>query len=230
MKPTAVNNANTIFWAGIALAAGASGVVIASVFYGLSPVSAALPTPGFSLANSISGMLAGRVTMMAAGTVGIFFDVILAAGALVLLVFRPPASLQIERMGWAFVALSVLIFTAVDSLSAGVLTQLAALDGGATAFAGFKLLFDTLFVLGTIAFGLGIPAILISEMSSCTPVMAKPLLWAGILISVAGLVSALLYFAQVSLPQVIGLSIAGGSLIFAIYGIQIARSIRKTAL
>lgn len=77
-------------------------------------------------------MIAGRTTMIATGTVGILFDVILAAGILMLMVFRNPASLQIERAGWAFVTIGVLIFVLVDSLSAGVLTQIAAQDDATT--------------------------------------------------------------------------------------------------
>lgn len=219
-------DSNIIFWAGLAVAIGAFGVVVTSIFYALSPVSAALPMPNPSFANALNGMITGRTTMIAAGTVGIIFDVILAVGTLMLMVFRNPASLQIERAGWAFVTISVLIFVLVDSLSAGVLTQIAGQDGATAAFAGFKLLFDTIFILGTISFGLGVPVILVSEMKSESPVLAKPLIWIGIFFASVGLVSGLLYFAKVSLPQLIGISIAGGTFIFAIYGIQIARSER----
>lgn len=215
--------ASPVFWAGVAVAIGAFGVVLTSIFYALSPVSAALPMPDPILAVALHSMIAGRATMVAAGTIGILADVILAAGTLLLLVFRPPASLQIERVGWALVTISVLIFVLVDSLSAGVLTQIAALEEAA-AFAGFKLLFDTLFVLGTITFGLGVPAILVSEMKSRSPVLAKPLIWSGLLAAGAGLVSGLLYFAKISLPFGIGISIAAGAFVFGIYGFKIARS------
>ncbi len=226
MQQSSSNDSDTVFWAGVAVAVGSLGVVIASVFYGISPVAAALPIPSPAIADALNGMIAGRVTMIAAGIIGIIFDVILAAGALLLMVFRKPASSQIERAGWAFVTISVLIFVMVDSLSAGVLTQIAALDGALGAFTGFKLLFNTLFILGTIAFGLGVPAILISEMKSESPVLARPLIWIGIVTATVGFVSGLLYFANISLPQAIGLSIGGGTIIFTIYGIQIARSAR----
>jgi hypothetical protein len=226
VQQSSSNDLDTVLWAGMAVAIGSLGVVIASVFYGLSPVAAALPIPNPSIADALNGMIAGRVTMIAAGTIGIIFDLILAAGTLLLMVFRNPASSHIERVGWAFVTISVLIFVMVDSLSAGVLTQIAALDGALAAFTGFKLLFNTLFILGTIAFGLGVPAILVSELKSESPVLAKPLLWIGIVAAAVGFVSGLLYFANVSLPQAIGFSIAAGTFIFAIYGIQIARSTR----
>jgi hypothetical protein len=220
---------DTVYWASLALAVGSLGVVVTSVFYALSPVPAALPIPTPQLAQALSGTLAGRTTLLAAGTVGIISDVIFAAGALLLMAFRHPAGWPIERVGWALATMSVLIFIGVDALAAGVLTQLAALDGAGAAFAGFKLLFDILFILGTLTTGLGVPAILVSELKADAPVLARPLIWLGLLAAGAGLVGGLLYFVNVSLPQVIGISIAGVSLIFAIYGVQIARSARSPA-
>jgi hypothetical protein len=220
------DNSETVFWGGVATAVGSLGVVVTSAFYALSPVPAALPIPNPVMATALAGMIAGRNTMVAAGTVGIGFDVIMIAGALLLMAFRKPASLQIERLGWALVAISVLIFIGVDSLAAGVLTQLAVMDGALGAFAGFKLIFDMLFILGTLAFGLGVPAILVSEMRAERPVLATPLIWVGLIAAAMGLVAGLLYFVNVSLPQVIGISIALGAIAFTIYGVQIARARR----
>ncbi len=217
---------DTVFLAGITMAIGAMGIFVASVFYALAPVAAALPIPNVSLANTIDGLRTGRTAMITAGTIAIISDVIAAAGTLMLMAFRNPAGLQIERAGWALMTISVLLFTTVDSLAAGVLTQVAALERAEPVLGGFKLLFDTLFILGTISFGVGGLAIFVSEMRSESPVLARPLIWVGILDTFVGLVSGLLYLANVSLPQVIGSSIAGGVFIFAIYGVQIARSAR----
>ena len=225
-RHTLTADARAIFCAGIAVAIGAFGVVIASAFYAISPSAASLPAADLSIADALHGMVAGRVTMLVAGSVGVVSDLILATGTLLLMAFRKPVGLEIERAGWALVTMSVLVFVGVDSLSAGVLTQLAALGGDEGAFAGFKLLFNILFIAGTIAFGLGVPAILASEMNSKAPVLVKPLLWIGVLAAVVGLVGALLYFARISLPYVVGVPIAVGSLIFGIYGVQIARAAR----
>jgi len=140
--------------------------------------------------------------------------------------FRKPAGLQIERVGWALAAVGVVIFIFVDSLSAGVLTQLAALDGGASAFAGFKMMFDILFIFGTIITAISTPMILFSEARATTSVLAKPLAWTGILFSFIGLVASVLYFVNIALPQVIGISIAVIAIVYGIYGIQITKSER----
>ena len=215
--------ADIVFWSGLAVAVGAFGVVVAGAFYALSPVAAALPMPDLVLAHAQAGMVAGQVTLRIAGTVGIFADVILAAGTLVLMMFPPPAGLPVERLGWALVTLSVLDFVLVDALSAGVLTQVASMDGAAAAFAGFKRLYDTLFALGTLVFGLGAIPILAGEMRSPSPIL--PRLWRGIGLLSAGaaLVSGALYFMQIAAPHVIGASIVGGSLVFGVYGIRLAR-------
>lgn len=216
-------NSEILFWAGLALAVGSFGVVLTSIFYALSPVTAALPVPDVSIAEAYQGMLSGRITMIAAGIIGVPSDVILIAGTLLLMVFRRPASLQLERLGLALITMGVVIFTFVDALAAGVLTQVASFDGTMTVFAGFKFLFDILFIFGTITIGLGTPMVFAGELKSTASILAKPLVWAGILFSLLGLISSILYFVQIPLPQLIGISIAGVSLIFGIYGIQIAR-------
>lgn len=223
MKQDKSFNSGILFWAGLAMAIGSFGVVLTSIFYAISPVIAALPVPGVSIADAYDGMLSGRVTMMAAGIVGVPSDVILIAGTLLLLVFRTPAGLQIERLGLALITMGVVIFTFVDALAAGVLTQIAMLDTGMTVFAGFKFLFDILFIFGTITIGLGTPMVFASELKATSSILAKPLAWAGILFSLLGLTASILYFVQMPLAQLIGISIAGVSLIFGMYGIQIAR-------
>lgn len=224
MNKASSADSNERVWAGAAVAVGSFGVVLASIFYALSPVSAALPVPGVDLDQALNGMITGRSTMVAAGVTGVISDVILIAGMFFLMGFRKPTNLQLENLGWALAAVGVVIFIVVDSLSAGVLTQIAALDNAMPVLAGFKLMFDTLFIFGTITIGLGTPAILAGEIKAKSPILSKPLAWAGILVSLIGLISSVLYFANIALPQVIGISIVGVSLIFGIYGIQLARS------
>lgn len=219
-------DAGTLFWAGVAVAVGALGVVVTSALYTLAPPRAALPMPNPALTDALRDMIVGQAFMVAAGTVGVVADVIFAAGALVVMVFRRPAGLRVEPLGWAWVAISNLIFVTVDGLSAGVLTQLAALDGAAATFAGLKRVFDMLFIVGTIAFGCGGLAVLWSELLAKVSVLPKPLVWIGVAVALAGLGSSLLYFANVNLAPVIGIAIAGGALIFTVYGFQLARSSR----
>lgn len=231
MSRATANSRDTIlFVAGTALAIGGFGVVITSILYALSPSVAALPMPNPSFADALSATIAGRHTMVAAGIIGVISDLILIAGALLMTVFRKPASLQVEKLGWILVVLSVLLFVVVDALAAGVLFQLAQYGTIGTGFAGAKLLFDTFFIFGTITFGIGAPIILACELRAASPILSKSFAWIGIGVALAALVSGCLYFVGVNLSRVIGISVALEALLFAIYGLRIAFRSSRTAV
>ncbi len=147
------NEAAPLFWPGWAVAVGALGVLLTSVLYAVSPPRAALPMPNPLFSAALLDMLAGRATLAAAGTVGVVSDVIFAAGALVMLAYGSASRSRLAPLGWAGIALSNLIFIAVDGLAAGVLPRVAALEGGAAVFAGLKLAYDMAFIVGTMALG-----------------------------------------------------------------------------
>jgi hypothetical protein len=172
--------------------------------------------------------------MVAAGSVGIFSDVAFATGAFVLLVYRKPNGSGIEASGWAWLAVTNLIFVVVDALVSRVLGPVAVLGGPESAFSGFKHLFDVLFVLGTVTFGVGSISILWSEVRTGSNVLYKGISSIGIVIGAIGLVSSVSYFAGMNLAFLIGGAIGAGSLIFTMVGIQIARTallaIRRNAL
>ncbi len=219
-----MNNSRTVFWGGVLLALGSLGVVVTSVFYALSPVAAALPT-GADLTDALAGSMAGALTLTIAGSVGIVGDVLFAAGCLLLMTFREPAGLALERAGWALGALSVMIFVFVDALSAAVLSTVAEL--GLPSYAGFKLLYNALFVLGTLTFGLSAPSIFAGELKAEKPALPVWMSWLGLAAGLVGFLAALLWFADIALPQVIGVSVALGSMVFAVYGFLLCRQAKS---
>lgn len=208
-------------WAGWAVALGSFGVFVGSIVYALSPVEAALPVPQPIWANALRATVAGSPRLQLAGSIGVVSDVILAAGTA--LFAAATARHAVERLGWALLTLSVIIFVFVDVLAAGVLPRMAALTGADSVYAGFKALFDTLFVAGTFTFGLGALATLLPDRRTTARFLPKPLRWLGIAAGVLALISTTLYLLQVAVPQMIGASIALGTLIFAFYGAQLAR-------
>ena len=105
-----------------------------------------------------------------------------------------------------------------------MLGPVALLRGSEDVFSGFKHLFDVLFVPGTITFGVGSISILWSELRTGLSVVYKVISAVGIAIGVVGLVGSVSYFAGVNLAFLIGGAIGTGSLIFAVVGIQIART------
>ncbi len=210
--------------AGATLALGSLGVTATSVLYALSPPAATLPAQPFDQALALAGAVAGARTMFAAGTVGIFSDVVMAAGALLIVIGLARREKGAAAAGWAAIFLSIVVFTFVDAMVGYVLSPVAAMPDGAAAFAGFKRLFDVLFLLGTIAFGGGAIQALTSDMRSRAPIISQSVAVAGGLVGSGGLLAAAACLAGFPLQQGVGISIGLGSAIFIAIGVQVARA------
>jgi hypothetical protein len=208
---------------GAAVALGSLGVTATSVLYALSPPAAALPAQPFGQISALAGAVSGARTMCAAGTVGIFADLVLGVGALLIALELARRGRGLAVAGWTLILLSVVVFTFVDAIVGYVLSPLAALTDGAGAFVGFKLLFDVLFLLGTMAFGAGAMLALTDDMRSATPIAGKGVARVGALTALAAVLAAGACFAGIPLEQGVGISIGLGSAIFAVIGAQIAQ-------
>lgn len=220
-KAEAARSGSILPAGGAALALGSLGVTVTSVLYALSPPAAALPAQPFDFALSLAGAAAGARTMFAAGTVGIFSDIVAAVGAALVALELAWRGRGFAVAGWIAILLSIVVFTFVDAIVGYVLGPVAAMKDGAGAFAGFKRLFDVLFLLGTIAFGAGAMLALTNEMRSTAPIVSKPVAVAGALTGLAGVLAAAACFAGFPLEQGVGISIGLGSAVFAVIGAQI---------
>jgi len=214
-------SASNLTAGGAALALGSLGVTVTSVLYALSPPAAALPAQPFDLASSLAGAVAGARTMFAAGTVGIFSDIVAAVGVLLVALELARRGRGFAAAGWIAILLSIVVFTFVDAIVGYVLGPVAAMKDAAGAFAGFKRLFDVLFLLGTTAFGAGAMLALTNEMQSAAPIVSRPAAIAGALTGLAGVLAATACFAGFPLQQGVGISIGLGSAVFATIGVQI---------
>jgi hypothetical protein len=81
----------------------------------------------------------------AAGTVGIFSDIVMAVGVLLIAFELVQRERAVAAGGWIAMFLSIVVFTFVDAIGGYVLAPLAGLNDGAGVFAGFKRLFDVFF-------------------------------------------------------------------------------------
>lgn len=206
---------------GAAVALGSLGVTATSVFYALSPPAAALPAQPFDQALALAGAIAGARTMFAAGTVGVFSDIVMAVGALLVALELARRGRGLAAAGWVAILLSIVVFTFVDAIAGYVLSQVAAMTDGAGAFAAFKRLFDVLFLLGTMAFGAGSMLALINEVQSTASIASKPVALAGALTGLTGVLAAAGCFAGLPLELGVGISIGVGSSVFIALGAQI---------
>ena len=204
---------------GAALALGSIGVTVTSVLYALSPPAAALPAYPLDLA--LAGARSGASTLHAAGTVGIFSDIVMAVGVLLVAFELVQRERSIAAAGWIAMFLSIVVFTFVDAIGGYVLAPLAGLNDGASVFAGFKRLFDVLFLLGTVAFGGGAMVALADEMRASAPAVSRPLTVIGILVGLAAVLAAAACFVGLPFGQGVGISIGLGSVLFAAVGVQL---------
>ncbi|MGD0850777.1 hypothetical protein [Bradyrhizobium sp.] len=206
---------------GACVALGSLGVTATSVLYALSPPAAALPAQPFDQAAALAGAVAGQSIMRMAGTIGIFSDIVMAVGALLVAFELARRGRGLAVAGWVAIVLSIVVFTFVDAIVGFVLGPIAAMRDGAGAFVGFKRLLDALFLLGTMAFGGGAILALMSEMQARAPIASKPLAVMGVLAGLVGVLSAAACFAGFPLEQGVGISIGLGSAIFVAIGAQV---------
>jgi hypothetical protein len=204
---------------GAALALGSIGVTVTSVLYALSPPAAALPAYPLDLA--LAGARSGASTLHAAGTVGIFSDIVAAVGVLLVAFELVQRERAVAAAGGIAMFLSIIVFTFVDAIGGYVLAPLAGLNDGAGVFAGFKRLFDVLFLLGTVAFGGGAMVALADEMRASAPAVSRPLTVIGILVGLAAVLAAAACFVDLPFGQGVGISIGLGSVLFAAVGVQL---------
>lgn len=206
---------------GVATALGAFGVLVSSVFYALAPPAVALPGP---LDPSIAQAAAEQGTgmMQAAGTVGMLSDVFLAAGAILVASDFVRRRRGVAAVGWLILALGVIVFIVVDALASAVLSDAAKMNG--SALIGFKLLFDALFVLGTLASGVGAAVAMSAEIVAPRPLVGSMTARIGAAAGSMAVVTATGCLGAMPWGEAAGVSVAILSMVFAVAGMKLARS------
>jgi hypothetical protein len=150
-------------------------------------------------------------------------DCLLLAACIALAARGRRAASGLERAGWALMAVSVAIALVFDSMTAALLWPLAHASDPAP-FLAFKAWFDFLFAAGNVPFGVGFMAVLSADAGADSPLLPKPLSFAGVAVGAAAAISGLGYVTDVlHLPLVIGLSVTFGCLVLAALGVRILR-------
>lgn len=215
--------------AGGAIALGALGVLATSLFYFLSPRAGAMPVQPLDLAAAQAGAVAGTATMQTAGALGIFGDLIWAVGVFLMAQHTARQGRGLAAAGWVAGLLSLVIFTLVDAMVGFVLPQLAVMPSAEAAFAGFKRLFDVLFLLGTAAYGISTVLALGSEARAPGSPVNRSLAYVTAVVGGVALVSGLGSMAGLPLSELVGASVGLGSALFIAIGVQIAVGKPRTA-
>ena len=207
------------------LALGAAALFLGTLFYARLTPALGLPALPAERAQALADALSlGPRKLALAGGIAFLGDGLLLAACVALASGRRRPAGDLERAGWALMAVSVVVAMVFDSMTAALFWPLAHASDAAP-FLAFKAWFDFLFAAGDVPFGVGFMAVLWADASCDSPLLPKPLSFAGIAIGAAAAVSGLGYVTDVlHMPLVIGLSVTFGCVVLAVLGVRILRS------
>ncbi len=214
----------TFALSGALMAAGAATLFVGTLFYIRLTPQLGLPALAADRPQALADALAlGPRPMALAGGFALFGDFLLAAGCIALAARRRLAGSDLEPFGWTLIAISAATAMIFDSMMAVLLAPLARLaDPG--LFLACKGWFDFLFAAGNVPFGIGALAVLWADMHAEAPLLPKALASFGLAVGAVALASGAGYVLDVLVvPAAIGLTVTFGCVVFAAYGIQIAR-------
>jgi hypothetical protein len=181
------------------LALGAAGLFLGTLFYARLTPELGLPALPDERAQALADALTlGPTKLALAGGFAFLGDGLLLAACVALASRGRRQASDLERAGWALMAVSVVIAMVFDSMTAALFWPLAHASEAAP-FLAFKAWFDFLFAAGNVPYGLGA-------------------------IGAAAAISGLGYSTDVlHMPLVIGLSVTFGCLVLAVLGVRILR-------
>lgn len=205
---------------GWAAAVGGLSVVVTSAFYALAPAATAMPGPTPDVTAAMAGAIAGREFLAPIAWIGIPGDVITAAGAIVLAALAINAKDGFSALGLLLIGLSSFLFLTIDITAGSIFTALANI-GDRSAFLATKLLFDRLFIGGTMCLALGVLALGIAHRKTAVfpRVMTFGFGFSGLL----GLAGGFGALAGQDLAQPMGLSVAISAMLFAWLGVRCSK-------
>ena len=226
LKPA---NAPSGFFSGLLLAAGAVALFVGTLFYARLTPALGLPARASERGQALVDVLAlGPDRLGLAGGFAFAGDCLLLAACIALAFRAQSRASDLDLAGWALIAVSVVVATVFDSMTAALFWPLARSSDPAP-FLAFKAWFDFLFAAGDAPFGLGFIAILVADWTSPSPLLPRAVAVLGMAIGAAAAISGLGYLAGlIHLPLVIGLTVTFGCLILAALGVRIMRGAPAT--
>ncbi len=230
-SPTALEpaEAGPGVFSGLLLTAGAVALFVGTLLYARLTPELGLPARVGARPQALADALAlGPDRLALAGGFAFAGDCLLLAACLALALRAPSRGSDLERVGWALIAVSVAVATVFDSMTAALFWPLA--HGTDTApFLAVKAWFDFLFAAGDAPFGLGFIAILIADRLSPSPLLPRAVAVLGIAIGAAAAASGIGYVAGlIHLPLILGLTVTFGCVILAALGVRIMRGASAT--
>ena len=206
------------------LVLGALALFVGTLFYARLTPALGLPALPAERAQALADALAlGPRKLALAGGFAFLGDALLLAACIALTSPGARRASGLECAGWALMAVSVAIALVFDSMTAALFWPLAHASDAAP-FVAFKAWFDFLFAAGNVPYGVGFMAVLWADANGESPLLPKPLSFAGLVVGAAAAISGFGYATDVlRMPLVIGLSVTFGCLVLAAFGVRILR-------
>jgi hypothetical protein len=206
------------------LALGAAALFVGTLFYAQLTPALGLPALPAERAQALADALTlGPRKLALAGGFAFLGDGLLLAACVALASGDGGRASGLERGGWALMAVSVVIAMVFDSMTAALFWPLAHASDAAP-FLAFKAWFDFLFAAGDVPFGVGFIAVLCADAGRDSPLLPKPLSFAGLAIGAAAAISGLGYVTgALHMPLIIGLSVTSGCLVLIVLAFRILR-------
>ena len=208
---------------GALLTAGAAALFVGTLFYARLTPELGLPALPAERTQALADALGlGPQALALAGGFAFLGDCLLLA-ACIALASRHRRAGDLDAVGWALMAVSVVLAMVFNSMTAALFWPLSHAADSAM-FVAIKSWFDFLFAAGNVPYGLGFIAVLCADMRRNAPLLPRAVSYAGIAIGAAAAISGLgSVLGVLHLPLVIGLSVTLGCVILAALGLKIAR-------
>jgi hypothetical protein len=209
---------------GALLALGAAALFIGTLFYARLTPELGLPALPDERVQALADTLSlGPQRLALAGGFAFVGDCLMLAACIALASSNRGAASDLERAGWSLMAVSVALAMVFDSMTAALFWPLA--HGSDPApFLAAKAWFDFMFAAGNVPFGVGFIAVLWADAGRDSPLLPKPLAYAGFALGAAAAVSGLGYVTNAwRLPLVIGLTVTFGCVVLTVLGVQLVR-------
>lgn len=203
---------------------GAVGLVFTSLCYAVAGPEAALPGGSTSVAAAREATAGAAGWMRMAGLIGMPCDVLLAVGAVMVVMTKRGEGAALAIGGWLSMSIAGALFIVIDAMCAFVLAP-AALSG--EGYAGLRTLFDVLFAIGTWATGLG--ALAAAASSRWPEFRWGAVRWAMRVAGVVGLAASSAYLLGLPGVPLIGPAIALTAVALAL-GAKAMHSAPRTGL
>lgn len=205
----------TIAWA---FTLSMAAIIAVSLLYVGSPHALVTPIVPLDVEAARRGALAAGAAIRWIALLGMAADPVAAAASIMLGLYCLRDKRTLPALGWMLVGLSSSLFVVIDTTAGGVMAPLGRLPAD-SGFPGVKLVFDELFVAGTLCLSIGQLCLTIRPITARSEWVSW-LHWALAIDGVVGLCSAYALLTGYDWSTALGASVGLAAVLFTVIGLR----------